>query len=164
MSTTLWRPVVIHLSSGTPACWMHSLTRNRFAGHDWKNRPYVISQKLTRPDIYYGIEQVCFAVSAMERLKARRSSQPRRPFLLEGENKIKSLRSTFETTSSTLARCALQNLQLYTLPSRCDVKIRPIFSRCKPARHAVAWHLLKGTSSAKVPREWLSVRYLRAYP
>lgn len=100
----------------------------------------------------------------MERLKARRSSQPRRPFLLEGENKFKSLRSTFETTSSTLARCALQNLQLYTLPSRCDVKIRPIFSRCKPARHAVAWHLLKGTSSAKVPREWLSVRYLRAYP
>ena len=71
------------------ACVLTQYNAQQIVGHDWNNRPYVISQKLTRPDIYYGMEQICFAVSAMERLKARRRSQPRRPCLLECEKRLK---------------------------------------------------------------------------
>jgi len=59
--------------------------------------------KLTLPDIYHGIQQGRFAVSAMERLNARSSSQ------CQCEKK-KLVDFTFGTTLSALARYAVEKI------------------------------------------------------
>ena len=128
----------------------------------WLKQPAVCHQSKTYQTWYllrHWISMLC-------RLGNGKTESPQKQSALKAMSvgrweKIKSLRSTFETTSSTFARCALQNLQLYTLPSRWDVKIRPIFPRCKPARHAVVWHLLsKGSHGMTICliRRYLYVR------
>ena len=158
MSTTLWRPVVIHLSSGTPACWMHSMTRNRLqAMTETTGR---MSSVKNLPDLIFTTALNKYALPSRQ----WKDWKPAEAVSLEGHFCWK-VRTKLKVCAPPSKR-PLQRLQgapyktcSYT-PFLLDAMWK--FDPFSPDASQRVMQLC-GTYSAKVPTEWLSAWYEGIY-